>query len=96
MVKLIWSPQAASDLVEICEFISKDSEDYAKIYAQRIVSVIDSIPKFPRSGRVVPEYRREDVRERIFQNYRIVYRVKVDAIEVTAIVHCARLLPDIN
>ena len=93
--KIIWSPKAADNLEEICIFIGEDSEFYARIFAQQIIDEIEKIPNFPKAGRIVPEYRRKDLREKIFQSYRIVYRIKPDAIEIVAIVHGARLLHDI-
>jgi len=96
MAKLIWSPKAAADLVEICKYIAKDSEYYANLFAQRIITLIETIPGYPMAGRMVPEYQREDLRERIFQRYRIVYRIKHEVIEIVAIVHGARLLPEVN
>jgi len=44
------------------------------------------------SGRNVPEYLAEDVRELIEKPYRIIYRIKPDQIDVLAVVHGARLL----
>ena len=96
MAKLIWSPKATAGLEEICEYISKDSEHYAKLFAQRIVALVETIAEFPMAGRIVPEYQRDDLRERIFQNYRIVYRVKPEMVEIVAIVHGARLLPELE
>ena len=96
MVELIWSPRAINDLEEICRYIERDSEHYARLLAQRVLALVEAIAQFPRAGRIVPEYRREDLRERIFQNYRIVYRIKPDAVEIVAIVHAARLLPEID
>jgi len=92
MAKLIWSPKAASDMGDICEYISRDSEYYAKLFAQKVMLLAETIAKFPMTGRVVPEYNREDIRERIFQRYRIVYRLKHGKVEIAAIVHGARLL----
>ncbi len=92
MVKLIWSSEAADDLEEICEYISKDSEYYARLFAQRIILLVEKIADFPMAGRIVPEYQRDDLRERIFQNYRIVYRIKSDVVEIVTIAHVARLL----
>ena len=93
MVKLIWSSEAADDLEEICEYISKDSEYYARLFAQRIILLVERIADFPMAGRIVPEYQWNDLRERVFQNYRIVYRIKPDAVEIVTIVHVARLFP---
>lgn len=92
MARLIWAPRAISDLEEICEHIAEDSDLYARIFAQRIVSRVKTVAQFPNAGRVVPEYRRDDLRELIFHNYRIVYRVKPDVVEIAAVVHGARLL----
>jgi plasmid stabilization system protein ParE len=93
--KIIWSPQAASNLEEICEYISKDSEYYAAIFAKRVITLIKRIPDFPRAGRVVPEYDDENLREKIYGDYRIIYRIKKDAIEIVAICHGSRLLENV-
>ena len=93
MARLIWSPRSVRDLTEICDYIARDSEDYARLFAQRVVAVVESIPKNPRQGAKVPEYDRDELRERILQNYRIVYRLRRNAVEVVSIVHGARLLP---
>lgn len=96
MVELIWSPKAAADLEEICEYIARDSEYYARFFAQKLVTLVETIAEFPRAGRIVPEYQRDDLRERLFQNYRLVYRVRPEAVEVVAIVHGAKLLPRVD
>lgn len=46
------------------------------------------------SGRLVPEYDRDDVRELIERPYRIIYRIQRDQIEVLAVIHGAQLLPE--
>ena len=43
----------------------------------------------------VAEYERRDLRELLFQNYRIVYRIKGSEVQIAAVVHGARLLPDV-
>ncbi len=94
MAKLIWSPLAASNLEEICTYIEKDSEHYARLFAQHIIALIEDIPNFPNAGRIVPEYKKENIREKLFHSYRIVYRIKPDTVEIVAIVHGARLLSE--
>jgi plasmid stabilization system protein ParE len=44
----------------------------------------------------VPEYDRRDLRELLFQNYRIVYGIKGNEVQIAAVVHDARLLPDVE
>ena len=95
MVKLIWSPRAIKDLEGICEYIGKDSEYYAKFFAQKIVAMIEKIPEFPEIGRIVPEYNQSNLRERILRNYRIVYRLKPELVEIVTIFHGAKLLSEV-
>ena len=91
-LRIRWSLRAVSQFEGICEYISRDSPRYASVFASRINNIVSSLPEAPRLGRVVPEYRDPILRERIYQGYRIVYRLKPDAIEIVAICHGARLL----
>lgn len=93
MAKLIWSPRALQDLESICRHIEQDSAYYARIFGEQLVAMVENIPRNPYWGSVVPEYRREDLRERRFQSYRVVYRLREGAVEVVSITHGARLLP---
>lgn len=91
-VTIRWSPKAASHLEQICEYIAIDSETYARIFAKKVLSLVESIALFPEAGRIVPEYNDPKLRERICGNYRIVYRLKNDEVEIAAICHGSRLL----
>ncbi|MCK5165182.1 MAG: type II toxin-antitoxin system RelE/ParE family toxin [Desulfobacula sp.] len=42
----------------------------------------------------MPEYDAEDIRELIEKPYRIIYRIKLDQIDVIAVIHGARLMPE--
>jgi toxin ParE1/3/4 len=90
-----WSPRAISNLEDICTYIAKDSKFFASLFIQRIFSIIKSLPKFPKSGRMVPEYGNENIREKIYKNYRIVYRIKGSVIEIVAICHGTKTLKDL-
>ena len=68
-----WSPRTADSIEEICDYITRDSEYYAAVFAKKVYATVESIPNFPKLGRIVPEYQDEDLREILFQNYRIVY-----------------------
>ena len=93
MAKIIWSPKAITELDRICDFISENSEYYARLFAENVLKRIEQLVLFPYSGRIVPEYNQQDLRELIYQNYRIIYRVKRGCIEIVWITHGARLLP---
>ena len=60
--------------------------------AKKIISIVKNLPSFPESGRIVPEYQDSNLREKIFQNYRIVYRIKEQLIEIVTISHAAKQL----
>ena len=53
----------------------------------------EQIGRFPKSGRMVPEYKRDDLREVLERPYRIIYRIKEKQIDVLAAVHSAQQLP---
>ena len=73
--KVKWSPLAASNFEDIYNYIAKDSKHYAALFAKKVNAAIKIIPQFPKAGRIVPEYGDENLREKIYENYRIVYRV---------------------
>ena len=93
--KIKWSPRAASNFEDICGYIAKDSEYYAALFAGRVTELVRTIPQFPESGRTVPEYGDKNLRERIYGNYRIVYRLKDEFIEIVAICHGAKQLENV-
>ncbi len=94
-LKIVWSPKAAENLEEICLYISRDSEYYSSLFAKKVIDIIESIPNFPKRGRIVPEYGDENLREKIYGDYRIVYRIKDESIEIAAICHGSRLLESV-
>jgi toxin ParE1/3/4 len=92
MARLRWSRRAAENLTAICEFISQDSDQYARALAQRVHAAAKEAATYPNAGRVVPEFRKLGLREKIVGNYRVVYRPGTDAVVILAVTHGARLL----
>lgn len=93
-MKVHWTHNAVGHLANIYEYISLNSPTYAKRMVDRITRRSSQIAENPLSGRMVPEYQAKDIRELIESPYRIIYRVKQDQIDVLAVIHGARLLPD--
>ena len=60
-----------------------------------MVSRVGQLETFPKSGRVVPEFNTETIRELIEGNYRIVYRINPDYVGIVRIHHSARQLKSI-
>ena len=89
-MKLEWTEPALSDLESIRVYIRKDSEYYANRFVERIIEAEESLKKFPEMVRRVPEAEEENVRELLFHNYRIIYRVETDGILILTVIHGAR------
>lgn len=93
-MRVHWTANAVDHLVNIYEYISINSPTYAKQMVDRITRRSAQIGDQPFSGPKVPEYQAEDIRELIEKPYRIIYRIQQDQIDVLAVIHGARLLPD--
>ncbi len=86
--KFQWTLNAKEDLLNIVDYIKKDSLITArKVYGQ-IKEKAQSSNFFPLRGRVVPELLKEGItiyRELITQPYRVMYKIENDTIYVMAI-----------
>ena len=90
MAQVRWSLTAGNDLQDIEDFIARDSVLHAVAFVDRIVESAETLLKNLRIGRVVPEFSREDLREVIFRNYRIVYLLQDERAIVLRVVHGSR------
>lgn len=86
-----WTNSALITLDGIFAYIAKDSSVYAQSFIRRLMHSVDRLANFPESGRRVAEAKCEDIREVVFQSYRIIYRI-IDAqhIDIIAVVHGRR------
>lgn len=85
-MKIKWTNEALEQLIEIEEFISKDSPERAAIFVDQLIEhAEDSLPDNPRMGRTVPEIANSDIRELIFKKYRIIYRLVGNNIEILSV-----------
>ena len=92
MVKVVWTEIAIEDLRSIHDYISKDSKLYAERFIEKLIERVDQLESFPKSGRIVPEFAIEIIRELIEGNYRIVYEISADQISIARVHNSARLL----
>ncbi|MCI0343216.1 MAG: type II toxin-antitoxin system RelE/ParE family toxin [Planctomycetales bacterium] len=92
MAEVAWTEQAADDLDAACEYIARDSEYFAAVFAERVLRAVERLEALPESGRVVPEAGRADIREIVVQNYRAIYHVEAGRVLLLTIHHGARLL----
>ena len=87
MIRIDWSRRARNDLRDLKEYIGKDSPYYARRFIERIINTVETLTEHPKIGRPVPEAEREDVRELIYQGYRILYLTKPDCLYIITILH---------
>ena len=95
-MRIVWTEPAVEDLRELHAYIARDSETYASGFVERIILAADRLADHPKVGRIVPETNDENVRELLYQRYRIIYRVKGDSIEMLSVIHGARDLEEIK
>ncbi|GAN34253.1 MAG: type II toxin-antitoxin system RelE/ParE family toxin [Candidatus Brocadia sp. AMX2] len=87
MGKIHWSKTAQRNLEEIADYIAHDSPFYAINFIERVLQDIEKLGNFPKIGRIVPEFKKENIREIIFHNYRIVYKTEKDCIFIISLCH---------
>jgi toxin ParE1/3/4 len=91
-MNVVWTETAISHLQSTYNHISQNSTVYATQVVDRLTERSQQIGAFPNSGRMVPEFQAESIREVIERPYRIIYRIKPDQIDVLAVLHGAQLL----
>ena len=84
-MKIIWTQEALEQLIEIEDYISKDSEDRAERFVNQLIEHAELLSENPRLGRTVPEIANPTIRELIFKKYRIVYRLNEDSVEILTV-----------
>lgn len=94
MAQVRWTRDALSDLGDIHRFIARDAPAAAAATIVQVLASAERLRAFPRSGRVVPEFEDEALREIITGNYRIIYRLRGEEVQIIRIRHGARLLEE--
>lgn len=81
--------------MSIVRFIKRDNPEAARRFGKEVKSKVRRLALFPLSGRMVPEFSMVTLREVVFREYRIVYRVipEKKRVEVLTVFHGARDFP---
>lgn len=93
-MKVAWSDEAKAHLTDIYNYIKHDSPFYATQTIDKLTRRVDQLIDHPRSGRIVPKYNDENLRELILHPYRLIYRIRPQRIDIIAAFHGAQRLPD--
>lgn len=92
-MKMIWSPLAIDRTTEITEYIAHDNPKAAIKWVDTLFEKISLLKSSPKTGRVVPETHRDDIRELIYGNYRVIYSIEKKRICVLTVRHSRQILP---
>lgn len=75
-MEIVWTNHALYRLNDFVDYIAKVDLITAEKWALKLIEKTDQIVEHPESGRIVPEYSDPDLRELIFGNYRVIYRIR--------------------
>lgn len=75
MAKVTWTKRSIEDIYEIREYYLSYSPKLATETTDQIFEKGEYLSQFPKLGRIVPEFDNKDLRELIYNNYRIIYRL---------------------
>ena len=92
-MRVQWSPLAIERVAEIAGFIAEDNPRSAEKWVQDAFARVKQLRQFPKSGRRIPESPRPDLRELVWGNYRIIYRLEARWISILTVRHVKQILP---
>jgi len=91
-MKVVWTNESLNHLIDIEEYISKDSPQRAINYINKLINRGASLTEHPYKRRIIPEFSLPEMREILERNYRSVYRVAKDRIEILTVFEGHRLI----
>jgi len=93
-MRVVWTETALNRVELISDHIALDDASAAVRWVEQLFDLAHSqLSRFPESGRVVPERADTAVRELVFGDYRVFYRVG-DTVEIMTVRHASQLLRD--
>lgn len=93
-MEVIFTDHFLERVEECTDYIALDHIPTAVQWARGVFNHCQELSKQPRSGRVVPEFGRPELREIIHGSYRLVYELKAKQIDMLTIWHTRQMLPD--
>jgi len=93
-MRVCFTAESMTRLRAIHAYIARDSVSHADAMIDRITCRAMALATFPQSGRAVPEYAVETLREVPEPPYRIIYRIQADMLQIVTVMHGRQLLPD--
>lgn len=92
IVSITWSPEAKDNLQQLHRYLVARNPDVARRVIKEIKAAVEGLKEHPEIGRIVPEFESTILRERLVDQYRIIYTFSHDRVEIAAIWHTRELL----
>jgi len=93
-MEVIFTERFLSRVEEFTEYIALDYVPTAIKWAEDVFKHCEQLSIQPESGRLVPEFNRPEIKELIHGNYRLVYELKSNRIDMLTIWHTRQSLPE--
>lgn len=98
--QILYRPRAKRDLIEIVEYIGSDRPTAARRFLKQVSATLESLARFPGIGRLYETTHPALQGIRVtsvasFRNYLLFYRANAESIELLAVIHGARDLPNL-
>ena len=93
-MKLVWSPLALHQAEEIADYIADDNPIASEKWLSGLFEAVERLTDYPKSGRPVPEIPRPEIREIVYGEYRIIYRVRSATVALLTVRHGRRVLSE--
>jgi toxin ParE1/3/4 len=91
-MRVIWTPPASGHLADLHSYISASSLDAADRQVKIVLNATGGLGDYPEKGR---PGRRRGTRELVVSGtpYTVAYRIRLEVIEILAVIHGARRWP---
>ena len=93
-----WSKRGICRRVQCVRYIANESQDWftAWRWEDDVFATTAQLNDFPESGSIVRELRRDDIRQVLVGDYRVIYRVKRRNVEILTVRHTAFLIQSLR
>ncbi len=93
-MEIIFTERFLRRIEEYSDFIALNDISKAVQWARGVYERCEQLRSQPKSGRMVPEFNRSEIRELIHGNYRLIYEIKTNQIDMLTIWRSSQELTD--
>jgi plasmid stabilization system protein ParE len=90
-VKVRFTPSGRLQFLTVLAYVRGDNPDAARKLRLRAEKILRRLGRYPKSGRLIPEFPELPYREVLIPPYRFFYRVEGKTVWVVAVWHGAQL-----